>query len=79
MDPITINLIILAASYLLQSALAPKPTKPKAASFEDFDFPRCDEGTEKEWIFGQVWTKDWMVLSVRNQRTRAIKSEGGKK
>lgn len=79
MDPITINLIILAASYLIQTAMAPKPPKPKPAAFQDFDFPRCDEGTEKEWIFGQVWGKDWMVLSVRNQRSRAIKSKGGKK
>ncbi|MDH1281058.1 hypothetical protein N5C56_10125 [Pseudomonas chengduensis] len=74
-----VQIAILVVSYLLQQGAAAKTQKPKAASFEEFDFPRCDEGTEKEWIFGQVWTKDWMVLSVRNQRTRAIKSEGGKK
>jgi len=79
MDPITINIAILVASYLISSALAPKPPKPKPVAFADFDFPRCNEGTEKEWIFGQVWSKDWMVLAVRNQRSQAIKVTGSKK
>ncbi|OPD98242.1 hypothetical protein AO989_33110 [Pseudomonas aeruginosa] len=47
MDPITINLVILAASYILSSVLAPKPQKPKPTAFEDIDFPRCDEGDEQ--------------------------------
>ncbi len=29
MDPITINLVILAASFILSKVLAPKPQKPK--------------------------------------------------
>lgn len=28
MDPITINLVILAASFILSKVLAPKPQKP---------------------------------------------------
>lgn len=74
-----LQIAILVASYLMSASNSPKVAKPKPAAFEDFDFPRCDEGTEKEWVFGQVWGKDWMVLSVRNQRSRAIKSKGGKK
>jgi hypothetical protein len=30
-------------------------------------------------LFGQCWSGDWMVLSVRNQRNRAIKTKGSKK
>ena len=74
-----VQIAILVASYLIQYATAPKPKKPKPAAFADFDFPRADEGTEKSVLFGQCWTKDWMVLSVRNQRSQAIKSKGGKK
>lgn len=74
-----LQIAILVASFLINQARAPKPKKPKPAFFQDFDFPRCDEGTEKEWIFGQVWAKDWMVLSVRNQRSQAIKVKGSKK
>lgn len=74
-----IQIAILVASFLITQATAPKQKKPKPAFFQDFDFPRCDEGTEKEWIFGQVWTKDWMVLAVRNQRSQAIKVTGSKK
>lgn len=74
-----IQIAILVASYVLSAATAAKPVKPKPALFSDFDFPRSDEGTEKSVIFGQVWSPDWMVLSVRNQRSKAIKSKGGKK
>ncbi len=74
-----LQIAILVAAFLMSSSRSPQVAKAKPAAFEDFDFPRCDEGTEKEWIFGQVWGKDWMVLSVRNQRSRAIKSKGSKK
>lgn len=77
MDPI--NIVILVASYVLSYALQAKMKKPKPALFSSFDFPRCDEGTEKSVIFGQVWSQDWMVLSVRNQRSKAIKSGQSKK
>lgn len=74
-----LQLAILAAAYLLQYATTAKLQKPKPAAFDSFDFPRCDEGTEQSVIFGQVWTKDWMVLSVRNMRTKAIKTKRSKK
>ncbi|MEW6459615.1 hypothetical protein ACOQNP_18170 [Ectopseudomonas khazarica] len=74
-----VQIAILVASFIINQANQPKPQKPKPAFFQDFDFPRCDEGAEKVWIFGQVWMKDWMVLSVRNQRSRAIKVKGSKK
>jgi hypothetical protein len=78
MDPIT-SIVILVASYLISAALAPKPKAPKPTAFEDIDFPLCEEGEEKTAVFGQVWTKSWMVLTVGNYRTKAIKTGGGKK
>ncbi len=30
-------------------------------------------------MFGQVWSKGWMVLTVGNYRTKAIKTKGSKK
>lgn len=59
--------------------LAPKPQKPKPTAFEDIDFPRCDEGDEQVAVFGQCWSKSWMVLTVGNYRTKAIKTKGSKK
>ncbi|SEI21452.1 hypothetical protein [Pseudomonas asplenii] len=74
-----VQIAILVASYILSVALAPKPQKPKPTAFEDIDFPLCDEGEEMTAVFGQKWTKSWMVLTVGNYRTKAIKSKGGKK
>lgn len=74
-----VQIAILVASYILSAALAPKPKSPKAPAFEDFDFPLCEEGEEKTAVFGQVWSKSWMVLTVGNYRTKAIRSKGGKK
>jgi len=79
MDPTTIQLVVMAASMAIQIIMAPKPKKPKPTAFEDIDFPLCEEGEEKTAVFGQVWTKSWMVLTVGNYRTKAIKSKGGKK
>ncbi len=69
-------LITLVASFAIMVALAPKPAKPKPAALEDFSFPQAEEGTAQSAVFGQVWTKGWMVLTVGNYRTRPIKSKG---
>jgi hypothetical protein len=80
-DPITFAVWfgLMAASYLISAALAPKPTTPTPAAFQDFDFPQSVEGTPQAVIFGDVWSADWMVLAVGNYRTTEIKSGGGKK
>ena len=78
MDPLT-GLLVLAASFALQYVLAPKPPSQSPTAFKDIDFPLCEEGEEQSAVFGQVWTKSWMVLTVGNYRTKAIKSDGGKK
>lgn len=79
MDPITINLVILAASYILSSVLAPKPQKPKPAAFDAADFPLCEEGEDQAVVFGQCWSKSWMVLTVERRRMKAITTKASKK
>lgn len=70
---------MLVASYTIQALLTPKPTKPKPAGFEEFDFPQIEEGTPQCVVFGDVWIPDWQVLWYGNYRTSAVKSKGGKK
>lgn len=74
-----VQIAMLAVSWLLSYAARPKPIIPKAAAFEDFDFPQCEEGTPQCVVFGDVWTEDWMVLGVGDYRTEAIRKRGGKK
>lgn len=74
-----VQVAILVASYILQSALAPKPKAPKPAAFEDFDFPLCEEGEAKGAVFGQCWTESWFVITVGNYRTKTIITKGAKK
>ncbi|NMY40568.1 hypothetical protein HBN76_04550 [Pseudomonas sp. WS 5013] len=73
------QIVWLVACLIISIALQPKPKSPKPTAFEDIDFPLCDEGEDKTAVFGQVWQKGWMVLTVGNYRTKKIKSEGGKK
>lgn len=70
---------MLAASIILTAIFTPKIAPPKAASFEDFDFPQADEGTPQAVYFGECWSSSWMVLAVGNYRVSAITKKGGKK
>lgn len=76
------ELIYVAVGLIaLLSVITPKPKVQgqKPAAFEDIDFPLCEEGEEQSAVFGQVWSKGWMVLTVGNYRTQAIKTKGSKK
>lgn len=73
------QLLLLVASYLLSSALAPKAPKPKPAAFGDFDFPQAEEGTPQPVVFGDVWIEAWTVIGLDNYRSRAIKTRSSKK
>lgn len=75
MNPLIYVAIILVAMMVF----APKPPQQKPASVEDVEFPLCEEGEEKTAVFGQAWTKSWMVFTVGNRRTRRVKIGGGKK
>lgn len=69
----------MIASIVISAALMPKAQATPPTAFEDIDFPQADEGTPQAVIFGDCWTDDWMVLTVGNYRTEAIKAKGGKK
>lgn len=73
------EVLILVASYILSAAFATKPKKPKPTAFEDIDFPLSKEGEDIGAVFGQKWSKSWMVLTVGNYRTKPIKTKGSKK
>ncbi|AQZ95568.1 hypothetical protein ACFSB1_01080 [Halopseudomonas phragmitis] len=74
-----LQIAILVGAFLLMAALTPKAPRQKPPAFADFEFPLCKEGEPKTAVFGQVWTKSWMVLTVGNYRTRKKKIGGGKK
>lgn len=81
MEPVSfcVMLALMVASVLIQSALAPKPSEPTAASLADFDMPQVDEGTPQAVVFGEAWSGDWQVLGYGNFRTSAVKAKQAKK
>ncbi|MCY1266017.1 hypothetical protein D9M68_656270 [compost metagenome] len=78
MDPITINLVMMAVSMAISMLNQPKPQTPKPAALADFDLPVADEGTPQCVFFGDCWTPDWQVLSYGNYRTSKIRTKSGK-
>lgn len=71
---------MLIASIVITVALMPKvQNNMTPVAFEDFEFPQFDEGTPQAVFFGDCWSKDWMVLTVGNYRTQAIRKKGGGK
>lgn len=66
---------VMAISYLLNRALAPKPStsQPEAIGANDWNFPQSDEGTPQCVFFGDCWTEDWQVLSYGNYRATPIR------
>lgn len=63
---LVITIIATALSYHM--AKKADNSRPAPASFEDFEFPQCNEGTPIAYVFGDVWLEDWMVLGVGNYR-----------
>jgi hypothetical protein len=72
------DLIYYIIVVAIAMALAPKAATPKPAALEEFELPTPDEGTAQCVIFGDVWKKDWEVLSYGNLRTSKIKTKSGK-
>lgn len=64
---------------LLSLFTSSKTEKPKPQAMNADDLPRCEEGTSKAIAFGQVKTKDYIVLWCGGFYTQAIKQKGGKK
>ena len=78
MEFVIYALISLVVSVAITLVMTPdsQPAKPNA--FDEFDFPQAGEGTPQCVIFGDCWSKDWMVLAVGNYRAVPITAEGGK-
>ncbi|WP_313043282.1 hypothetical protein [Acinetobacter sp.] len=67
-----IQIALFVASLVISYALQPKPTQPKAATANDFDLPKTDDGTPKVVVFGDVWLTSWCVIGSGNYRNKAI-------
>lgn len=74
-----LGLGLLLLSMIIRAVATPRPEDAKPAALKDFDFPQVDEGTAQPVIFGDVWTHDWVVLAVGNEKTKPIHLTGGKK
>lgn len=72
-------LIMMIASYILQTVFGPKQKAPEPVAFKDIDFPQTEDGTPQAVVFGDCWIQDWAVLAVGNYRTEAFKIKGGGK
>lgn len=80
MEMIMYAIVMIAASMVVTSVLAPTPPSQDAATLNDFDFPQIDEGTPQPIVFGDVWVSGWTVLNVGNFRTSPISGQqAGKK
>lgn len=73
------QLVLLAVSYFVSAALAPKPPAPKAAALEDFEAPLAEQGRPLPVVFGTVLIKDPTLIWYGDLQTRAIQQKGGKK
>jgi hypothetical protein len=71
-------LVMLVASYVIQSIVMKPPATPQASTLEDFDIPQVEDGTPQAVQFGDGWTSGWMVLWYGMFRTIKIKSKGKK-
>lgn len=60
----------MIVSYFVSSLLTPTPEGPKAAGFDDFNFPQLEEGTPQVVCFGDVWIEEWMIIGLGNFRVR---------
>lgn len=78
MDPFT-YFVLLVASLVVATALAPKPPAPKPASLQDFDVPTAEEGRPIPVVFGTVVVTGANVLWYGNLSSEAIRRRGGKK
>nr|WP_308006609.1 hypothetical protein [Xanthomonas albilineans] len=70
---VSIALILVSVLY---SAYMARKNQPRAAIFEDGDFPTADEGTPQYVVFGDCWSADWCVIAWGNQRSRKVKKGG---
>lgn len=73
------KLIVGLIFTFIAYALAPKPKPPAAATLEDFDIPKADEGDAIGKVFGTVLIRNATVHWYGDLKTEAIKEKSGKK
>lgn len=64
-------------TVVISVALSPKPTKPKAAALEDFEFPTAEEGRAIPVVFGVVKISGPNVIWYGDLDVKAIKKRSG--
>lgn len=79
MEYLAIALVMLVASYLITSMMAPGAQEKKPNTLADFDFPQFAEGTPQAVVFGDCWIPDWQVLWYGDLQVSAIEGSGGGK
>lgn len=70
--------ILFVVSTAYSIATRPKPQKPRALAFDDFEFPQFEEGTPQAVFFGDCTTESWMVAGLGNFRTSKVRTKSGK-
>ena len=64
---------MVIVSYILSSALTPKPKTEPPATLKDFEFPQVAEGTPQMIVFGDVWIEGWTVLGYGDLKVTEIR------
>ncbi|MCV2877617.1 hypothetical protein OE699_02025 [Sedimentimonas flavescens] len=77
--PFVVNLAISAVFSYVVYLLTPKQKPPKAATLDDFDIPRAEEGDEIGKVYGTVWIKSPQIACYGDLKSVAIKEKTGKK
>ena len=72
MEMLAYAIVSMIVSTVITMALAPKPKNADPASMDSFDFPQAEEGTAQAVVFGDCWSRDWVVIGMGNYRTDAI-------
>lgn len=70
---------LLVASFLIKGVTKPKTPRPAAATLEEFNFPRFEEGVPQSVVFGDVWIEDPQVLCYGNLYADPISVDSGGK
>lgn len=68
-----VNLLIGVALSYVSYLLTPKPKGPKAATLDDFDIPKSEEGTEIGIAHGSPWITSMHVHWYGDFDSKAIK------
>lgn len=79
MTGVEAQIALIVTTFVISMITSKTDTnKPEKATISDFDLPTPKEGTPQKVVFGDVWIKDWTVLTFGNLRTSSVRSKSGK-